>query len=368
MKRSMNLRLPVLALALLALAPVLQAAPAAPAPASGAAGLATIKNYLLARVTLMDGAAHDFEANATAYQKLIDANGGDYNKAAIANGAQLLPLVAKMQGNYLGLHMNGYETVEGIAAGVKSLVEYDIYFDSGVPQSEASTDSPAAPILLKTASGEVIDNRNGNLFHYVIESALWGAKATLVRRLSPEASKGVRGVVLLPRADVLLAAAKDSVRMTDRFLAACQAWQPTVDECVGALVWMTPTFNGYFNDLRDSLYGANPSAYISESRVKDMRGIMGSLQLVYNAIAPELAKKDAALANQLKNEYAAIMAYIDETDSRDQAARVGRGKLSQAAIEEMGNHAKRMSDQLAPQLLQAAAIMGLRVPIKPTLA
>jgi len=62
------------------------------------------------------------------------------------------------------------------------------------------------------------------------------------------------------------------------------------------------------------------------------------------------------------------MAYIDETDGRDHAARVAHGKLSQAAIEEMGNHAKTMSDQLAPQLQQAAAIMGLKLPIKPTLA
>ena len=33
--------------------------------------------------------------------------------------AELLALVGKMQANYKNLHMNGYETVEGIAAGVK---------------------------------------------------------------------------------------------------------------------------------------------------------------------------------------------------------------------------------------------------------
>ena len=38
---------------------------------------------------------------------------------------------------------------------------------------------------LKTASGETIDNRNGNLFHYVIEPTLWGAKGDYVKRLSP---------------------------------------------------------------------------------------------------------------------------------------------------------------------------------------
>jgi hypothetical protein len=315
----------------------------------------------------MDAAAHDYAVNAAAYQAIIDANGGDYNKAAINNGPELLSLVAKMQTDYKGLHMNGYETVEGIAAGVKELVEYDIYFDSGVPVDQASTDNPAAPIDLRTASGESIDNRNGNLFHYVIEPTLWGAKSDFVERLSSEASQKVHGVAVLPRADIVLASAKDSVIHADKFLASCQNWQPTMDECVGALVWMTPTFNTYFDDLRDSLY--SPSGkYISESRVLDMRGIMGSLQLVYEAIRPQLEQKDPALAAQLKSEYAGIMAHIDETDRRDKATRAAHTKLSQVEIEEMAEQAKTMSDQLAPQLEQVAAILGLKLPPKPFLA
>jgi hypothetical protein len=330
-------------------------------------GVNAIKGYLLQQVNKMDAASHDYVTNAEAYSKIIDDNGGDYNKAAINNGAQLLSLIAKMQTDYRGLHMNGYETVEGIAAGVKELVDYDIYFDSGVPVDEASTDNPAAPIDLKTASGETIDNRNGNLFHYVIEQALWGVKSDFVKRLSPEASAKAHGVAVLPRADVVLASAKDAAVHTDKFLASCEAWQPTMDECVGALVWMTPTFNTYFDDLRDSLY--SPSGkYVSESRVLDMRGIMGSLQLVYEAIRPQLEAKDPALAAQLKNEYAGIMKHIDETDRRDKAARAAGKKLSQVEIEEMAEQAKTMSDQLAPQLEQVAAILGLKMPPKPFLA
>jgi hypothetical protein len=330
-------------------------------------GTSAIKAYLLQQVTKMDAAAHDYAANAASYQRIIDANGGDYNKAATNNGPELLLLVAKMQDDYKGLHMRGYETVEGIAAGVKELVQYDIYFDSGVPVDQASTDSPGAPIDLRTASGESIDNRNGNLFHYVIEPTLWGAQADFVKRLDPAASQHVHGIVVLPRADVVSASAKDSVVHSDAFLADCQKWQPTMDECVGALVWMTPTFNTYFDDLRDSLY--SPSGkYISESRVLDMRGIMGSLQLVYDAIRPQLEQKDPALAAQLASEYQGIMRHIDETDRRDRATRAAGTKLSQVEIEEMAEQAKTMSDQLAPQLSQAAAILGLKLPPKPFLA
>jgi CheY-like chemotaxis protein len=337
------------------------------AQAANTQGVDAIKNYLVTQVSKMDAASHDYATNAAAYDAIIKANGGDYNQAAIHNGPQLLTLVAKMQADYKNIHMNGYETVEGIAAGVKELVKYDIYFDSGVPSDEATTDNPSAPIVLKTASGEMIDDHQGNLFHYVIEQALWGANAELVKRLSPAATQQLHGIILLPRADVLVASSRDCAEKADQFLADSKAWQPTLDECVGALVWMTPTFNTYYDDLKDSLY--NPSGkYISESRVLDMRGIMGSLQLVYNAIRPQLEQKDPALAAQLKNEYDGIMRHVDETDRRDKAARAASKKLSKVEIEEMAEQAKHMSDQLAPQLEQVAAILGLKLPPKPFLA
>ena len=331
-----------------------------------AAGTGAIKDYLVKQVTKMDGAAHDYLANAEAYDRIILANGGDYNQAALKHGPELLSLVAKMQGDYKGLHMNGYETVEGIAAGVKELVKYDIYFDSGVPADEATTDNPSAPIDLKTASGESIDHDDGNLFHYVIEQALWGVNKSLIKPLDATAQAQLH-VQVLPRADVLLASAQDAQAKTDEFLADSRAWQPTLDECVGALVWMTPTFNTYFDDLKDSLY--SPSGkYVSESRVLDMRGIMGSLQLVYTAIRPDLEVKDPALAAQLAREYDGIMKHVAETDRRDKAARAQKEKLSKVEIEEMAEQAKHMSDQLAPQLEQVAVILGLKLPPKPFLA
>ena len=130
---------------------------------------------------------------------------------------------------------------------------------------------------------------------------------------------------------------------------------------------MTPTFNTYYDDLKDSLYDPT-GKYVSESRVLDMRGIMGSLQLVYNAVRPQLEAKDPALAAQLKSEYDGIMKHIDETDRRDKAARAANSKISKVEIDELAEQAKHMSDQLAPQLQQVAAILGLKMPPKPFLA
>ena len=328
--------------------------------------LGSVKSYLVKQAGVVNSAAHDFQGNAESYQKIIDANGGDYNKAAMASGPEILGLVKRMQGNYLNLHMNGYETIEGIVAGVRELVAYDIYFDSGVPKSEGSTDTPVAPVVLRDANGKTIVDRDGNLYHYVIEPCLYGTKAVFVEKLNPAASQAL-GVKYLPRANVALAASKDAVREADLFAASCNAWQPRLDECIGALVWMTPTFNTYFNDLRDSLYSAAPTAYISESRVKDMRGIMSSLRLTYDSIQPGLQQKDPALARQLQSEYDNIIAYIDQADARDQQKRQAHAKLSRVELEEMAQHAKSMSDQLAPQIKLAAAEIGVQVPRKPYL-
>ena len=330
-------------------------------------GTAEIKSYLTGKLNRMDGAAHDFVKNAEAYEKLVNDNGGDYNRVATEHGPEALGLVRKMQDDFKVFHNEGYETIEGITAGTKLMVDFDTYLDAGVPKGEATTDSPASPLVLKDRNGKVLVDRNGNLFHYVIEPTLWGTKESYIKRLSPEAAAKMKPVTVLPRADIVVAAANDCARKLDELLGITNRWNPTLDECVGALVWMTPTLNGYFDDWRESRYNPQSSLgrYVAESRVLDMRGIMFSLQLMCNAILPELAKKDAALAARLKAEYADILNFINRVDARE---RQGGGKISAAEIEELATQAKRHTDQLTPHLKQMAAEMNLKLPPKPTLA
>lgn len=330
------------------------------------AKLDAIKSYLVTKVTAMDKASHDYVANSAAYEKIIQANGGDYNKAALTESEALLKLVAKMQGDYRAIHNEGYETIEGITAGTKRFVQFDNDLDAGVPKSEATTDTPASSLVLKTDSGKTIIDRDGNLFHYVMEPALWGTKAVLVARLSPEASAKLHGAKVLPRGEVLTASAKECARRMDQLLAMSRSWQPTLDECVGALVWMTPTLNGYFEDWKNSRYNPNAALgrYVAESRVIDMRGIMSSLQLTYNSIMPEVATRDPALAKRLQANYASIMSFLNHVDTREKKG----SKLTVLEIEEMAYQAKALTDQLVPQLKQVVALLNLKLPPKPILA
>ncbi len=340
--------------------------------------LFVIKKYLVDNLQKMNVAAQDFVTNAAAYQAIIDAAGGDYDKAAMEHGVELGELVKKMQGDFGRYHNHGYETIEGIVAGTKKMVYFDNYLDGGVPASEASTDSPQSPLVLKARDGKMISNHNGNLFHYVVEPTLWGTRTAFLKKLSPAAQAKLKeeyeavlktkinaAPVALPRADILTAASIDSAEKLGQLLQVAQDWQPTLGECIGALVWMTPTLNGYFDDWRDSRY--NPVAtghYVAESRVLDMRGIMFSLKVTCDAILPQLQSKNPGLADQLKYEYANIISFIDRVEARD---RQSSYRLSIPAIEELAEQAKTLTDQLQPQLRQMAAILNAQIPEKPTL-
>jgi hypothetical protein len=341
--------------------------------------LLVVKKYLVDTVQKMTDAGHDFVTNAAAYQKIIDDAHGDYNLAASEHGVELGELVKKMQGDFGIYHNHGYETVEGVVAGTKKMVWFDNYLDGGVPATDASTDSPESPLVLRAHDGTMISNHNGNLFHYVIEPTLWGTRTFFLKKLSPDAQAKLKAEyeaelkikipaapVALPRADVLTAASMDCAAKLDALLEVVKNWQPDLGECIGALVWMTPTLNGYFDDWRDSRY--NPVAtghYVAESRVLDMRGIMYSLKVTCDAILPQLQAKNPGLADQLKFEYDNIISFIDRVEARDKQSNY---KLSIPAIEELAEQAKTMTDQLQPQLRQMAAILNAQIPEKPTLA
>jgi hypothetical protein len=82
--------------------------------------MAQIKGFLVVKLQRMDAAAHDYVANANAYQAIIDKWAGDYDRAAIGQGPELLQLITKMQDDYRVYHNHGYETIEGITAGTNS--------------------------------------------------------------------------------------------------------------------------------------------------------------------------------------------------------------------------------------------------------
>jgi hypothetical protein len=93
--------------------------------AEASADLSAIKTYLVQKAQVMDRAAHDFDQQAAEYAAIIQKNGGNYDQAATHHCAVLFALLVEMQNDYGVHHNNGYETIEGVTAGVRKFVDFD---------------------------------------------------------------------------------------------------------------------------------------------------------------------------------------------------------------------------------------------------
>lgn len=311
--------------------------------ATAAEEVVSVKKYLVNTVTDMQTASQDFVKNADAYAAIIAAHQGDYTAAYQAEPKQIDGLIAKMQDNYKAMDSYGYETVEGIVAGVDSLADYDIYLDAGVPKSEGPDD--VAPVVLVLGNGQKID-REGSLFTHLIEPALWSG--------NPKWGVAISQTKTLPRAEVLVAAAKDVNAKIGTLLADSKAWNATVSDCFGAMIVMTPTLSDYFEDWKESRFSDDKSGkFQAVSRLSDMRGIMSSCAVMYKAVKGELGAKDKALAKSINLGFDDILNFLDLLDKREKA-----GKITASEIDELAEQAKEKTDKLVPQIEQGSALLG----------
>jgi hypothetical protein len=315
-----------------------------------------VKAYLLEALTKIEQASEEFFGNAIAYQKLIDANGGDPAKAFAQSPDEVTRLIAALREGYKTMDSFGYETIEGIVAGVPKLADFDVYIDAGVPQDQAGGGTAVAPVVLTLPDGSKID-RQGSLFTYLIEPMLWGSNAKLVVPVDLDGDGKIGPRESLPRADVFSTVAGDLRRKLRELHETAIAWQPTTSDYFSAVITMTPTLSGYFDDWKESRYAPEASGKFSAvSRVSDMRGIMFSVAVLYGAVHGEVLARDPALATSIQRGFDGILAFIDRVDRREKKA---GGAITPAEVDELGEQAKQKADKLVPQVEQAAAVLEL---------
>jgi hypothetical protein len=306
----------------------------------------SVKSYLVKKLDKIQNASEDFVKNSEAYSALVAANGGTVEAAYKSKPKEMEKLVDRMQDNYKAMDSYGYETVEGIVAGVDSLAHYDIYLDAGVPASEGPED--VAPVVLDIGNGKKIV-KEGALFTFIIEPALWGGDKRWVVAVGDGKT--------MPRPEVLVAAAKDVNKKIGELVADANAWNASVSDCFGAMVVMTPTLSDYFEDWKESRYSKDKSGrFQAVSRVSDMRGIMGSCQVMYDAVEKSVAAKDKALAKSVNSGFKEIMAFLDKIEVREK-----QGEIKGAEIDELATQAKEKTDKLVPQIEQSAAVSGVKI-------
>jgi hypothetical protein len=265
-------------------------------------------------------------------------------------------LVAALRENYKAMDSFGYETIEGIVAGVPKLSDFDVYLDAGVPKDQAGSGTPVAPVVLTLPDGSKID-REGCLFTYLIEPILWGSNKKLVVPADLDGDGKIGPRESLPRADILITVASDVRMKIHELHETAVAWQPSTSDYFSAIITMTPTLSGYFDDWKESRYAPETSGkFTAVSRVSDMRGIMFSVAVLYEAVHAKVAGKDPALANSIQRGFKGILAFIDRVDQREKKA---GAVMTPAEVDELGEEAKQKADKLVPQVEQAAALLSI---------
>jgi hypothetical protein len=350
---------PRAALTILALLVVLgTAAPVvAQATTTQTADLASLKAYMVDHVARMKTGTAEVLSFAQQYYDFAKSENFDYQALWDQHGAEIVPMLEQARLRWSQDAHGNYELNEGMVAGMPALAHFDVLIDAG--PSGADDPENALDVQVKLPDGRVLD-KPGNLFHYLTEPALWGTEDAFVGlRIDMNGDGTIELGEALPEANVLLGSAQALDAATADLAKAIDGWQPTVEDAFTALVGMIPTISGYFNDWRLSPFvlgdQSTQRGFVANSRLVDVLGIFGGLQLTYSKLEPLVVQTDPALAEQIQNQLAAVVAFVQGLHDHEQAGT--RYTPEQADV--FGQQLQDQCDAIAGQITQAAALLGI---------
>lgn len=320
-----------------------------------AEGLAQVKAFTLEHNAALISEASKMAEAAAAYRAIIQEAKGDYAAAWAARGPELKAAVETMRAQWLAAS-NQYETIEGIVAGIPSTAKYDLILDAGNPGTEAED---VAEYDLTLPDGTVLP-RPGSLFHTITEPLFWGAEATHVKLPADLNGDGQTGAgEVLFDADLAQGAADAMVFWAKALETDMAAWEPNRDDAFTAVVTMTPTVGDYFSEWKESQFlGGQGTAFVAQSRLIDVLGIMGGCQRMYvSAIAPVVGPEDAALDGSIAKGFEDLIALVAETRDREAAGETFTPEEADA----IGGEAQDIAERIVAQVLQAAAKHGVSI-------
>ncbi len=327
-------------------------------PAARSADLAAVKTFLLDHTEQLQGEVTTLRENAEAYHTLAEQAGFDYDRLLSEQRAELRRLVTGSQKAF-GRANPAYEEMEGVVAGVPSLADYDVIIDAG---GDASDPENAVPFSLRTPDGRSFE-QPGNL-NYLIETSLFGTEP---RFAAPDVKPDLDGDgrvqfgEAVPDAGFYVAAAREFDKTAAELAKAAEAWQPTLQDALTALVVMTPTMSEYFEAWKSSRFvageKATEKAFVVASRLQDITDILGGLVLVYDNVKPSIAEADPAQARQTANDLKALRDFA--AGLRDQE-RDGKRFDAQDA-DTLGSEAQTRAEAIAGQISQAAGRLDIEL-------
>ena len=328
--------------------------------------LNAVKAYALENAELMQDATASLVDVAQQYydlvQEALEANSDadPYEQLWANNQDEISALVHQARDLWLEASTY-YELDEGIVAGVPSLAHFDVWIDAGPPGSEDPEE--ALQWTLELPDGRVYESP-GNFFHNLLEPTLWGTNPEFTGlKVDMDGDGAISVGEALPEANMLLGATQGLNDATIEMQGAIEAWEPTLEDALTALVTMIPTMNEYFGQWKESVFvsgtDSEQESFIAVSRLHDIKGILAGLSFTYDNISPLVTDSDMQLHEQIRTDFDTLITYVDDLFNQEQEG----VQFSPEEADLFGTEAQDLATALAALVAQAASDLNIALDL-----
>jgi hypothetical protein len=329
------------------------------AAAPAEADLSAIKSYLVGKTAELKTHTAALTAASNEYFELAKATNFDYAALWENNKDEVIASLTAAREAWK-LASPTYEQTEGIVAGTPSLVEFDVILDAGASAEESPDDAVHFDLTLE--DGRVLE-KPGNLFG-VTESTLYGTEPdfTVPDLVADFDGNGTQDLGdSLPDAYVLKAGAELLEKYAGDLDAAANAWSPTDSDAFSALVVMVPTMGEYFDSWKNSRFVSGEAStqrdFVAISRLSDIIDILGSLQVVYSSVQPQIAALDSAQAAQLETQLSDLKAYVQAVYTQEQSGK----QYTPEEADTLGAETQNRATAIAGEIAQVAERLDVEI-------
>ena len=323
------------------------------ATSAAASDLGGTKTYLTARLGELKATTAKLVVASDAYYQLAKSANFDYARLWKTKPDQVKAAVSKARAAWRDASPR-YERIEGFFAGQEPFNRLDLITDAANPGSGANG---GVDHDVKLPSGKTLV-KPGALFN-LTEATLWGlnpAYTALKANLGGQDGLGNA----LPDANVLLGGARALDATIADFQQTARPWQPSASYVFNTLTANVPTTQDFLEVWRNSRFVTGGASKVQEfaaiSRLNDLRDNIGSWQVIYAGVSPDVKVKDANLDAQVHAGLGDLRAYVEKLIDRERTRR-----FTPEQAESIQEEAQNRATAITGLLTQAAALLGVKV-------
>lgn len=322
------------------------------------ADLSGIKNYLLGQTSALTATTTELRTLSDEYYTLAEAANFDYAAMWETNQSEVATLIENARAAWVKASPL-YEGMEGIVAGTPSLAQFDVDLDAGALAEEDPESAVSFDITLP--NGDVLE-QPGNLFG-VTESTLWGTFEGFSSGVQADLNNNgeIEFGEVLPDANVLKGGVDLLAQMSTELDTAANTWEPTESDAFSALVVMVPTMSEYFGSWRDSRFVIGEAStqrdFVAISRLADIQGILGGLQIVHQNISPLIQSVDPDQDTQIAQGLESLKLFVKDVYDQEQAGKT----FTPEEADLLGAEAQNRATAITGQIVQVASQLDITI-------